>query len=242
MQGGDVVRLSQVDCECPDDFMQYYKGRWFAVPDGDKLIPCTLQGVQGSKITFSKIVNGDNGHLDLASTVDEWRNLRKVGRFGMPMLGNIVDGDTYEYLWSFARRQSIKGYSSEAVSRWSPDMYGLGAIHEKTKYKPASNSSYLTSAVKELQRKYSNLLNVYNPKHYTLEEAIKLLEEGARIGCPITPQVGLHLAETSPFICVSHRFRTIGWLTSPKKVELFKNYKYLEDILKLSLPGVSIKV
>jgi hypothetical protein len=224
------LKMCGCDCETPDDFEQYYKGRFFAVPGSDgSLLPTTL-------VAYAK--GADKCLLLQSYNVEEvqeqsydWRTLRKVARFGIPVLGNVHYGDTYKYLWTYARRQSVKGLTTNNIMSWVPDKFGLARVQQRQ----FDNSLTLSTSA---ERKM--LWEIYNPKFYGLVEAVDLLSQGQRIGCALDGKVGLHLSRGWKDICVSYRYRTVGHYSN-SKIQLTRGFEHLVDVLKLSIVGVEIK-
>lgn len=220
-----ALKMCDIDCECPEDFYQYYRNRWFAFPNDTNVHPVQCVSMDGPRVAYAEIVE-DSGKMQSGSI--EFRDLRKMGKFGIPTIGNTVYGDTYQYLWNFARRESVKGLSLERMQTWSPDPYGLNAEHTRRIVNgPMSKNLNLSRAL---------VWNVYNPKYWTFEDAVKSLNSGERIGCPLDARVGLHLAKESSYIFVSSRFRTVGYLVEENKIKMLSGFDFLADIIKLSLP------
>jgi hypothetical protein len=229
-----ALKMCAVDCECPEDFYQYYRNRWFAIPDGDVTHPATCNNAEGGRIDITKIMSTEE---EVRGPV-EWRDLRKIAKFGLPTIGNVSFFDTYQYMWNFARRESIKGIAPDRLQAWFPDAYGLNVEHVKRVYGNPNtyNEKKYSTATRTL------LWNIYNPKFWTFDEAVTALSDGTRIGCPLDGRTGLHLSKQCPHICVSSRWRTVGYLTDDRKVKLFSQFQYLADVLKLSFPeDVKIK-
>lgn len=220
--GTSRVGLGGVDCETPSDFDQYYRNRFFALPGEDCLTPTSCIGVDGSSCSLA-VINQDMSYTQMMM---DWRELRKKGMFGTPFLGNVIYGDSYKYLWNFARRQSVKGISLEGMSQWMPDRYGL--FRKMEGLAPLKgNTSY-----------QSNLTvnGIFNPKYFSWIEALDLLGEGKRIGCPIDSKVGLYLAKGCVDVMVSHRFKTVAQLKRGNIVKLLEGFEHLSDILRISIP------
>lgn len=222
-----ALKMCSVDCECPEDFYQYYRNRWFAIPDeGGTMHPATCLSTDGGRVNITRIVSKD---ADKTGAV-EWRDLRKVAKFGLPTIGNVAFFDTYQYMWSFARRESVKGIDPNRLQSWFPDSYGLHSEHHKRVYGANFNDKKAMAASRAL------LWGIYNPQYWEFDKAVEALSNGERIGCPLDVRTGLHLSKQSPYICVSSRWRTVGYLTDDRKIKVFPQFHYLVDVLKLSIP------
>jgi hypothetical protein len=80
--------------------------------------------------------------------------------------------------------------------------------------------------------------DVLNPDYSKYPTARNELEEGLRVGVPISAKCGLYLAKNNPHILVSYKYKTVGHL-DPRtdRVILSKPYKYFEEILKHHFPS-----
>jgi len=212
------LKLSGVDCESPADFSQYYRGRYFGLPNSEG-------GVLPTQLV---LVEGGTCHCHVMQSKDKveekrirWADLRQTGLFGRPTLGLKPYGDGYRYLWDFARRESIKGFDIRNIQKWTPDNYGLKMLQDKVFKAPRSEEVW----------------NVYNPVFYTWRDAISLLESGAKIGTPVTDKLGLYLKLGSPYIHVSYKYNAIGHLEDEHNLLINRKFSYLEDIVVNILPN-----
>lgn len=225
------LKLAACDCETVKDFGQYYNHGMMAVPA--EHIPM-LKGIHG--LAPVHILGAGEGRKMINMLVYtpysmergeefamEWEFLKKVGAFGKPLLGTVDCKDTFMYLWDHARRESAKGLRFEHVSTWTPDMHGLNKLVIK---KQGPSDPRKTAAA---------YWTVYNPKYTPWKEAVIALENGDRVAAPITTKVGLYLAQNSPNILVSYKYKTVGHLDGARIV-LASPYKYFGEILKNHVP------
>lgn len=217
------LKLSGCDCESPEDFGQYYRNRYFGLQGEDSTIhPSSLVQVKGGTCAIYRYKRP--GAEPEAETY-QWADLRKRGLFGKPSTGNIVYGSGYVYTWDFARRESQKGFNPSGVLTWHPDMYGLKSFEEKIRGRSGQAA------------RFDSVWNVYNPTFWNWGDAIRQLESGERIGCPITEKLGLFLKLKEPNVHVSYKYNHIGELTpSDGNIELLPKFKYMRQILENIIP------
>lgn len=233
-----TVRLSQVDCETPEDFLQYYKNRLFALKDKIKgdLQPTVLYQRVDPNTFQLKVYPNDQGMF--VPLVMPWKELRLQGLFGRPLLGNTVVGDSYVYLWDSPRRESVKGLDLNKLMSWEPDRYGLWPMINAELQKKTVPQQQLETA------RAHRLWHIYNPKFFRWDEAVDSLVSGQRVGAPISYKVGLCLQLNSPHMWVSYKQSRIGRVDDDHRTILLdEKFAHFEPILRLVVPkSVQVEV
>ena len=210
------VQFGGWDCEDMRDFVQYYRGRYFGYAEpGDAVIrPAVYNQIAGGDLT---IYLWDPATELVRTELQSQISLIKWGKFGHPILGNVNYGPTYTYLSATPLRESSKGLRVDSLKfNWpnhgrigdgSPDIIDLYSV--KT---PAFGSIYNGTAGHRSVEQFKLMVEVYNRKYFTIPEAIKQLESGARIGCAVSHKLGLYTSAVGDKIQISYRGERVGEL------------------------------
>jgi hypothetical protein len=71
---------------------------------------------------------------------------------------------------------------------------------------------------------------IFFPLFYTRDSAIAELNQGRRIGCAITPNVGVYTSEKSNKILISYKKHTVGFVDEEAPV-LLEKYRPLFQVI-----------
>jgi hypothetical protein len=123
-----------------------------------------------------------------------WEQFKKSGGFGIPSLGLRNAGPTMLYYTSMPARQSNRGYLPDYIRVHEFDAWETRAIA-----KPRTSS---WEVAKE----------IFYPTFFTLKEAVKLLDDGQRIGCAITPNVGVYSSGHTDKAQITYKRKRIGFI------------------------------
>jgi hypothetical protein len=68
------------------------------------------------------------------------------------------------------------------------------------------------------------LRNLFFPKYYAVEEAIKLLADGERVGCALNDRIALYTTAHEKYPALAFRRRTVGYLENERKAVIANCY------------------
>lgn len=229
------------DCSDLRDFYQYYNCRYFAIkqPDGSLRAACISTQAARGDTSFGVCVYNPETKETTTETIT-WNQLKKIGVFGSPMLGNTLLWDSYVYLSGYAIRESIKGIGLTGLEYTVPnrafyvDRY---ATKRKTEISTALAQGHYFSYKEEMTLVH----NILNKIYYSFNNAVHILEKGSRLGCPISKSLGLYLTDGIPDILVSYRNRpSIGrvvMVDDSYAIELKQEHKWLEPAIQMYVPN-----
>lgn len=190
--------LGSFDCEDMRDFAQYYRGRYFGLlTEGGTIAPATLdrQTRQADHVSLSVYDPAGSRILPVDLTR---RQLEERGRFGLPILGNVPIGPTFAYVFTAPKRESAKGLSLPNCTFKFPEHGGLSDKlrnvmdlfwHPESRQQQALRGEVFGQA-EDREIAYA----IYNRSYPTGLEAVQQLEQGDRLGVPVSHRLGLYLA------------------------------------------------
>jgi hypothetical protein len=233
--------LGKYDCENMQDFYQYYKGRYFAIPSEyvDRppgiLYPTVIYQIQSHTEVVVAYFDGSDV-LHIATPLDK---LVRMGKFGVPMLGTIPWKHTYLYLSQAGYRESAKGISSK-LTVWWPDQLSKTMIMymAMSNLVPFNNGGATFGRLSEMEAVY-NILNNYM---YTWEEAMELLRNGRKLGCNISNKIGIFIKDGEPNLQVSYRDYVVGLIPSetlPRypEIHIKREFRFMIDPIQEMVPS-----
>lgn len=191
------------DVETLDDFRRYYQNAYIGIEEKDCVMPAYYAGTDGSAMLFHKMVKEENDKFylgnDTYSISFKDMNSRKDIIFGTPELGMFRNKDTI----AFAAKRAVRG-SSRGLRQ------NLLSFHGFNDWDIRETSIGIVSA-NNLAR-HDVVWNIYNPQYEGAHSAINKLNEGVRVGIPISRQFGLYTVATSPNINLAYKRWRVGYL------------------------------
>jgi hypothetical protein len=160
---------------------------------------------------------------DLPQEVTPYKEFIKATDFGCPPLGMRAFGDTVGYISIPAVRQSNRGYHyrSTNVKVFNPSCF----IECKMEY------PYVGSP--------GMIWEVFNPKFYTLKEALKKFESGDSLGVPLSRRCAAYLLPTGRPRVAFNRWE-VGEIIGDR-IYLYKENADLARVVEGSIKqGVSV--
>ena len=232
----------EIDCVSLRDFCQYYKSRYFGMRSTlspDTILPAYMNGGPRGDETFTLIIFSNENKL-LSTANSDWAAVKEFGRFGCPILGTALVGPTYTFFSGNPVRESLKGVSLGRYDSWLPNNE---FITKRYAHINPSISKMFGGGGRNFGSKeeMETIYHIYNKTYYTLRNAIDELEDGKRLGCPITRTCGFYLEEGIPDILMSYKhIAPVGKLTQAiegdYRVEIIEQHKYLVPAIQHSLP------
>ena len=225
--------LGKVDCESFQDFLTYYRNRYFAIQSKQFLMPAWLMGTthRESDVQIQFFNPGENIVTPMATN---WETLKKEGQFGHPMLGTFPHGPSYVYAEQSAVRESTKGVAPSRLVFWSPLLVARGrtvkAFLNKNPQLERGISGNRFGDIAEV----SMVSELYNKRMYTFQEALDELGRGRIIGANVSNKIGLYLEEASEEIQVSYKNKHVGELRNGL-IHLEPKYTHLSEIIEKQL-------
>jgi len=111
----------------------------------------------------------------------------------MPELGMVNGDHSILYMWQTAPRVAQKGFRPNGVQ------YAVFNAWDLRKNGKSPDPSNITV-----------IKNLFLPTYYTVEEALKSLESGERVGCALSNKMGLYTTATDKYPMIAYRRNTIG--------------------------------
>lgn len=229
--------LGLIDCESIRDFIQYYRGaRIFGMGD-NPIKPCMLhrEVILGSGERGVAIHYIDSPDSEITEISRSWEQLcLPMMKYGHPIQGTIEFGETYAYLSQNSFRESSKGLGWDRLRWYIAGQDGSGDYVSRYFYKHPV-PEYAGVPTKEILRICWNILN---KQMFEFPEALRLLDSGARLGCHISPKVGLYFHDGLPDIQISYKEQTVGRLNDDyTEAHIHNNNYYLKRILREHFPN-----
>lgn len=226
--------LSQgLDVESSKDLFQYYRNRYFGYKPENTTYPCILDpapsgGNPSPRIALKYFKLGENDTM-----IVDWKDLaHKQFLFGAPSLGNVSHGPSYCFVQGIGYRESIKGLGMGRMKFCVPNhefVIGRYAASKEVKLINAIQNGRYFTYPDEAELVYG----IYNKTYYGWREAIQVLEQGLRLGCQLSKQVGLFLEDEEEHILLSYKnFKCVGRLRDENYLEVLKGYTYLIPVLE----------
>ena len=179
------------DVENPEDFHAYYSDSIVGIRDGQSFLPYRYEGqpVRGNFV-FSPISD-----LPMDRKTLQFRALRDEVSFGSPDYGMVNVGPTTIYTYVTAIRHPHRGFRPALTN------FTIFNTWEVRKQYPD-----LTPTNPEVAK------NLFNPSFYGPEEAVELLSRGERIGCALSPTIGLITKKGCLTPLITYRRHEVGYL------------------------------
>lgn len=227
----------KADCADLRDFYQYYRGRYFGLKtDTDKVLSACIDPNVEMGNNF-QILTYDTLNRDaVVPMVMTWARVQKECSFGSPVLGNVLNGPHYTYLYTYGYRESIKGLGLSSVEYHVPS----ATFFTKWGQRHQEFLVLLDGTAHASREELALVWNTFNKTYFTFGEAISILERGMRIGCPLNKSVGLYFHEGFKDIQLSYKtFDRVGAVKESQgeyRVELKYEYLWLQPVLASLLP------
>lgn len=242
------LQFSGLDCESMRDFSQYYRHRYFGIEGGSgKIFPARYITAPTPDSLHVLYYTAGAGFKEERIA---FKALAKVGKFGLPVLGNVDAGPTSVYISAPPKRESIKGLSLQSLDIKLLPHKGF------TKTMPDLWSAYCKQfptweQVFRGQRdgenpEYEFIYEIFNRKYRDFRSAVASLESGERLACAISHKTSLYLSGGSDKIQIAYRGVPVGALEINRDgkgyVNITPTSEYLRNLVNYDIGEASRRV
>jgi len=211
----------QCDVENLSDFARYYQSSWVGWHSDkeDKIVPCFVGSMlDHERIQLRALSKLETGqfHIDTGFSAT-WEGLKTQLDFGVPDLGMVQDGPTVWFCSYSTPRVPKKGYRSRDTQNTDFNSWDI-----RRKYVSRNGGD-----------RYDWTWFVFNPEHYTLEQAEDKLNKGEVVGVPISRTLAVYSAPKFKNSLLAYKRWTVGHVVNPFLIHLKREYSdYEEDIAR----------
>lgn len=165
------------DVENISDFARYYQNSWVGwhSPDSDFIIPAMVSAPGVLDTVHLRLLRKekDDFSVDRASIVS-WKSLLESIDFGIPEIGMFQDGPTLSYFSYSSPRAARKGFRPRELTDTTFNRWAI-----RKRYVHGRDM-------------YDKIWHAFNPTYKSLADAVKALDEGERVGVPISKIMGVY--------------------------------------------------
>jgi hypothetical protein len=211
--------LRPCDVENISDFNRYYTNSWVGYhedPDSEKILPAFVSNPGTGTSTALKFLTKKGGSWQLGSwNMLTLEDLEKHLDFGRPNIGMVDDGPTVVFLSYSTPRAPSKGLRTRdaRINNFND--------HEIYRYRTPRSSE-----------RYDWIYHAFNPAYLNLDEALKQLNNGEKIGVALSPVLALFTSSTSKFPVLAYKRWSIGYLQDKTAILNPQYQEYAEPVAK----------
>lgn len=210
----------ECDVESLQDFSRYYSSGWVGYHTKNGTIkPAHVGRDRGDGVLARTLapLGDDYTYEDMFEL--SFRDLKNKIDFGRPEVGMMEDGPTVIYMSYSTPRQAHKGFRTRELI-----LSEFNSADLRPYYAP--NRPARTGV-----ERHDWVWSAFNPTSYSFANGYALLQDGKRVGVPISRLVGLYTLTDSEVPLVAYKRWNVGYAPDPKTIRIHKKYlDYSEDL------------
>lgn len=208
------------DVESLQDFSRYYNGGWVGFYNKDGTVGPASVGRDGANHVNLRVLGvvGENRYQAIADHDLSFKELKESIDFGRPEIGMMEDGPTIVYLSYHTPRQAHKGFRTRELAVDEFNNNDLRDMHIPER--PARGGE-----------RHDWVWKAFNPSYTPFAAAFDQLQQGKRVGVPVSTRIGLYLYPDSVCPVVAYKRWTVGYAPDPKSLRIYRKFMdYSEDL------------
>jgi hypothetical protein len=214
------MKKRQCDVENISDFTRYYNNSWVGWRENNGNVTPILIGSQPASeyVSIKRLTRqGDifqNGPW-LPVKMDA---IKDFVDFGRPPIGMMQNNGTIVFMSYSTPRQPHKGLRTREV--------GINHFNSKDIAKKVN------VPIPRTETRLDWVWYAFNPEYTSIEEGFKLLENGEKVGVPISRILGMYSVPHRIHPYLAYKRWTVGYVVSPTDIRLHNAYEEYKDYIQ----------